>query len=276
MLEIPESRVVSEQLNRMAAGKTIRNVYPNHSPHKFAFFFDDPANYHSLLSGKTLSKAVPIGGQIELYADNARIVFGDGVNIRFFSEEDTLPEKHQLRIEFDDFSSIVCSVQMYGGLSAFLDGQNDNFYYHVAKEKPSPLSADFNESYFDTLFSSAKATLSAKAFLATEQRIPGLGNGVLQDILFLAQIHPKSKISTLNDAKKEKLFESVKHTLFEMTSKGGRDTEKDLFGSSGGYKTHLSSKTLKEPCPVCGDSIVRQAFLGGNIYFCPSCQPLTA
>lgn|GEM_PF-2077218 len=30
-----------------------------------------------------------------------------------------------------------------------------------------------------------------KAFLATEQRIPGLGNGVLQDILWTARIHPK-------------------------------------------------------------------------------------
>jgi len=27
-------------------------------------------------------------------------------------------------------------------------------------------------------------------------------------------------------------------------------------------------------CPVCGAAIVRQAYLGGNVYFCPVCQPL--
>jgi formamidopyrimidine-DNA glycosylase len=41
--------------------------------------------------------------------------------------------------------------------------------------------------------------LSAKAFLATEQRIPGLGNGVLQDILFTAGIHPKRKMAAISE-----------------------------------------------------------------------------
>ena len=72
--------------------------------------------------------------------------------------------------------------------------------------------------------------LSAKAFLATEQRIPGLGNGVLQDILWYANIHPKRKISTLSAEQKHKLFRSVKTILAEMTELGGRDTERDLFG----------------------------------------------
>lgn len=38
-----------------------------------------------------------------------------------------------------------------------------------------------------------------KAFLAAEQRFPGIGNGVLQDILLESGIHPKRKISTLRD-----------------------------------------------------------------------------
>jgi formamidopyrimidine-DNA glycosylase len=114
--------------------------------------------------------------------------------------------------------------------------------------------------------------MSAKAFLATKQRIPGLGNGVLQDILFNAGIHPKTKIETLSDEKINDLYESVKSTLSEMTKKGSRDTEKDLFGNYGGYTTKLSKKTMGTPCPVCGSSIVRQAYLGGNVYFCPICQ----
>lgn len=37
----------------------------------------------------------------------------------------------------------------------------------------------------------AKLKLTAKTFLAAEQRIPGLGNGVLQGILFQACIYLK-------------------------------------------------------------------------------------
>ena len=79
--------------------------------------------------------------------------------------------------------------------------------------------------------------MSLKAFLATEQRIPGLGNGVLQDILFNAALHPKRKINSLSEGDKDKLFNSVKETLTKMTFEGGRDTERDLFDCSGGYIT---------------------------------------
>ena len=274
MLEIPESQTISRQLNQTIMGKTIQNVCANSSPHKFAFFYGSPDDYPALLAGKKIGVSRAVAGQIEITAENVRILFGDGANIRYFRTGEELPAKHQLHITFDDFSSMVCTVQMYGGLWAFLDGKNDNPYYLVAKEKPSPLCDEFNECYFEKLINQTNSKLSVKALLATEQRIPGLGNGVLQDILFNAKINPKSKLKLITDSEKENLFQSVKQTIFEMTTHGGRDTEKDLFGCSGGYQTILSNKTLKNPCPVCGDTIVRQAYMGGNVYYCPTCQPI--
>jgi formamidopyrimidine-DNA glycosylase len=113
-----------------------------------------------------------------------------------------------------------------------------------------------------------------KALLATEQRIPGLGNGVLQDILFNAGIHPKCKKSGLTDCNKDELFRSLKNTLRSMTDEGGRDTEKDFFGKNGGYKTILSKNTVNSPCPKCGEKILKEAYLGGAVYYCPVCQKL--
>ena len=92
--------------------------------------------------------------------------------------------------------------------------------------------------------------------------------------MFDARIHPKTKLNALSDPQKETLFHSVRGILRRMTDEGGRDTEKDLFGSPGGYRTILSKNTWKYPCLVCGGGIVRQAYLGGNVYFCPHCQPL--
>ena len=59
-----------------------------------------------------------------------------------------------------------------------------------------------------------------------------------------------------------------------MTDKGGRDTEKDLFGNFGKYKTILSKNTYKNPCPNCGGTITKEAYLGGSVYYCQICQPL--
>jgi len=274
MLEIPESHTIAKQLSRTIEGKTIINVVANASPHGFAFYFGNPDSYQDLLRGKTVSGTNAVAGQIEIAVQDARILLSDGINARYFRAGEPIPEKHQLHIEFDDFSSIVCTVQMYGGLLAFADGENNSPYYVTAKEKPSPLTDRFDERYFMDLISSTKQTISIKAFLATEQRIPGLGNGVLQDILFNAGINPKSRLNALSDPDMDRLFQSLKQTVFEMTLKGGRDTEKDLFGCNGGYQTILSKNTLETPCPVCGGAITRQAYMGGNVYYCPVCQPI--
>ena len=208
-----------------------------------------------------------------LLEDRVHIALSDGVHMRYCPAGADIPPKYQLLIAFDDDSFLVFTVAMYGGINAFRDTL-DNPYYLGALSKPSPLGDGFDAAYFDRLVAGAKPNLSAKAFLATQQRIPGLGNGVLQDILFNARIHPKRKMATLGERELDALFGAVKSTLAEMTAVGGRDTEKDLFGNSGGYKVVLSKNTYADPCPVCGGALVKEAYLGGAVYYCPHCQPL--
>jgi len=276
MIELPESATLSEQMHQTLAGKTIRHVEAGRSPHRFAFYHGAPEDYPARLVGKQVGGARAYGGQVELSAEDMRLVLHDGVNVRYFYPEEEPPQKHQLLLAFEDGSALVCTVQMYGGLHAFRDGENDNPYYQVAKEKPSPLLDAFDRRYFESMARQVKPAVSVKALLATQQRIPGLGNGVLQDILFRARVNPKTKCGRLTVQEWDGLFRSVKETLAEMTVKGGRDTEKDLFGCPGGYRSILSAKTAKTPCPVCGGEIVRQAYMGGNVYYCPVCQPVRA
>jgi len=274
MLEIPESHTIAEQLKQTILGKVISSVNAAASPHGFAFYSGDPQMYPLLLCGKAIVDSKAYGGLIEVAIEDVRLLFGDGVVIKYIEAGCPVPKKHQLHIELDDSSSIVCTVQMYGGLWAYKEGEDDTFYHSVAKEKPSPLTVEFDRVYFEDLFSGCKQNMSLKAFLATEQRIPGLGNGVLQDILFNARLNPKTKLETLSDEDKDRLFDCVKQTIRNMTEKGGRDTEKNIFGNTGGYTTILSKKTLQDPCPVCGGTIIRKAYLGGNVYYCPVCQPV--
>lgn len=274
MLELPEALVIAGQINQTVRGKEIVSVEAGRTPHSFAFYWGDPALYPQLLVGRRVDKAEQRGGMVELSCGEMRLVLGDGVNVRYLEAGGRAPAKHQLYLALEDGSALVCTVQMYGGMWAFPAGSNDNRYYLAAGEKPSPLSVAFGEAYFASIWREAKPTLSAKGLLATEQRIPGLGNGCLQDILFRAGIHPKRKLETLGEEERLALFHSVKDTLREMAEQGGRDTEKDLFGRPGRYQTYLSAKTWKGVCPRCGGAITRQAFLGGNVYACQNCQPL--
>lgn len=273
MIELPEAITIARQINDTIHGNRIASVIAAHTPHKFAWYYGDPQKYRDLLTGKIIDKANAYGGMVEIKADNCIILLGDGVGIRFHDKNEQRPQKHQLLIEFENSSAISASIQMYGGLWCFNEGEFDNQYYRIAKEKPSPLSDRFNQAYFTRMLSAPDVQkLSVKAFLATEQRIPGLGNGVLQDILFDAGIHPKKKLNTFSDIDRETLYGSIKSILTEMTIHGGRDTEKDLYGCLGGYKTILSKNTVGKPCPVCGTTIRKENYMGGSIYYCDRCQ----
>lgn len=276
MIEIPEALTLANQINNAIRGKKIANVVAAHNPHKFAWYHGDPQKYHEILVGKTINMAIAYGGMVEISADNTTILISDGIGFRYRENGKKRPAKHQLLLEFNDLSEVSASVQMYGGIWCFNTEEGfQNSYYQVTKEKPSPLSYEFNEVYFDKLISSQDVQkLSVKAFLATEQRIPGLGNGVLQDILWNAKIHPKRKINTLKEENKEVLYSSIKTVLSKMTELGGRDTEKDLYGNKGGYKTMMSKNNVGSTCISCGGVIKKENYLGGSIYYCENCQLL--
>jgi formamidopyrimidine-DNA glycosylase len=195
--------------------------------------------------------------------------------IRYHAREEKPSKKHQLLLELDDRSSVSCTVQMWGVLACFRENESIGLPdYPIARQKPSPLSELFHRPYFDSLLTANSRELSAKAFLATEQRIPGLGNGVLQDILWNARIHPKQKMGRLSPKETSQLYRAVKSVLREMTDCGGRNTERDLFGCPGGYRTILSKNTVGTPCPVCGTIIKKESYLGGSIYVCEECQSI--
>ena len=273
-MEIPESTILARQLRETIQGKTITFVKAAQSPHRFVWYAGDPEEYPELLLGRTVSGAKAAGGFVEIMVEDRTILLSDGVRMRYLAANVPIPQKHQLHLVFDDGSKMVCTVQMYGGIEVLLDGTYHNPYYDHAEEKPSPLSPEFDKTYFDRLVEESDSKLSVKAFLATKQRIPGLGNGVLHDILWDAEVNPKSSIGVLRSEETGRMFSSVKKILLLMALRGGRDSEKDLFGEPGGYQTRLSSKTLGFPCPRCGGDVVRKAYLGGSVYYCETCQPI--
>ena len=273
MLELPEAMTLAKQLEETCLGKTVEKVVAGRSPHRFAFFYEDaPENYPERLEGRAIEGAKAFGGQVEIDLGDATLTLNDGAALRLLPPGAPEPAKHQLYLRFTDASALVCTIQMYGGLYACPKGTPMDFYKQVSKEKPSPLTGAFDYPHFCTLMETCKPSASLKAFLATEQRIPGLGNGVLQDILFRAGYRPRTQLAQLTEEERQGLFMAVKETLACMAEKGGRDTEKDLYGNPGGYHSTLSQKTWKEPCPNCLGPITRQAYLGGNVYFCPHCQ----
>ncbi|GHU67719.1 formamidopyrimidine-DNA glycosylase [Clostridia bacterium] len=272
MIELPEALVLAEQISNTLTGKRIVDAVANASPHKFAWYYGDPAEYGLRLTGRHIEGAVAMGGRVRVSAEGMELGFFDGANLRYYAPDDVKPTKHQLLITFDDNSALAATIAMYGGLQCYPAGALDeDGYYMAAANAVSPLSDGFFEVY-QALFDAKGLKMSAKAFLATQQRIPGLGNGVLHDILLNSGIHPKTKMNALDNQKRDDLFRAIIGTLSDMTRLVGRDTERDLFGHLGGYKVMLSRNNTTLTCPHCGGRVHKESYMGGSIYYCEICQ----
>lgn len=272
MLELPESYTISKQIEQALSGKIISYIELMHTPHKFAFFHGEKDKFSDWLEGQRIVGAAYHGGMVEVDTEDYMIVFADGAYPKYYEDKKKFPKNHQLAIYFDDETAVFVSIQMYGFISIYTKGECTEEYYISSSSKPSPLENEFTFDYFKSLYSANGKKMSAKAFLATEQRIPGLGNGVLQDILWDAAIDPRFDMRDATQEDLRSLYTSVRKLLKEMCELGGRDTEKDLFGNKGRYITQLSKNSLNEPCMKCGYEIHKVSYMGGTIYFCEHCQ----
>ncbi len=270
MLELPEVMARAKELNKSIVGKEVAYVLPPTKPHKFCWFQGNPEDYEDKILGSKVQETTGFGIYVEVVFDNGyKLSVNDGVNMLY---TDKAAKNYQLTIGFTDDTMLVLSVAMYGGIILH-SGDYDNEYYMKSKYALSPFDDEF-PAYFDKLIQESKPSLSAKALLATEQRIPGIGNGCAQDILFTAGIHPKRKVVTFKDEEKENLLNSIRSVLKDMIEKGGRDTEKRIDGQAGGYQTLMSKNSIINGCPYCGQPITKENFLGGSIYYCSFCQPM--
>ena len=275
MIELPETVVIAEQMNRTLKGKRITEGNRGNTSHKFAFANGTSEAYAAIFAGKMVGESWGHGSSLLTRIEPGyTLVLGcGGERIVFHEDASTLPKKHQLFIRFADETYLTVTISGWG--NTFLLPQAEaGQHQHVQEDRITPLSDAFTWDYFRQLFDTLKAESKAslKYFIISEPGVWGIGNGCLQDILFHAKLHPKRRAVEISEHERHALYTSIRTTLREMGDQGGRSSEVDLYGQPGGYQRILDSKTVGQPCPVCGAPIEKAQYLGGAIYFCEECQ----
>ena len=279
MIELPEATVIARQMTVGLKGKKVESCIRGNSPHKFAFYNRPPEEYEAILKSKTMGSAVEQGSQIwaSVEPDYVLVLGEGGERILFHKDESTLPEKHQFLLHFEDDMYLTVTVQGWGFVQLFhqseIEGKKGT---HLGRKAVSPLSDEFTFEYLQGLFEELEKedSRSIKFFIISKPGVWGIGNGYLQDILFRAKVHPRKRCVDLIENEKKMLYKAIRETLKQAVELGGRDTEFDLYNRPGKYKKVLDSRQVGKPCPECGTPIEKQQYLGGAIYYCPSCQKL--
>ncbi|NOZ91872.1 hypothetical protein GM182_04125 [bacterium 3DAC] len=133
--------------------------------------------------------------------------------------------------------------------------------------KTSPDAVQIDETTFKSIVSSSGAI---KSTLMNQEKILGLGNRYVDEILWRSHIHPTKKGKDLTDDEIHKIFVTMKEVLDEAYSQGGDEHYTDIYGNPGKWSASVHGKKV---CPVCGTPLKKIKVGGRTSYICPKCQP---
>lgn len=139
---------------------------------------------------------------------------------------------------------------------------------------PEPLSSKFSLKIFKQNLS-RKSNSMIKPALLDQKVVAGIGNIYADESLFLAKIHPKTRVKNISEKKLRDLFESIKKSLKLSISHGG-SSDRNYVNASGQKGSYLDFANVfrkdDQPCPVCKTLIKKIRVSGRGTHFCPKCQ----
>ncbi len=273
MVELPESLLISKQINKELKDKIIKDMVVNNTSPKTLFVYPSIDLLEQNLKNAKVTSSYAKGKWIFVEFDNNLILSTApemGAEILYHSSKETLQKKYHFLFEFKDESYL--SLKYSGFLLLRLgtmEEQEQSKY--PGKIGPTPLDKDFSEEIYLKLLESKKMI---KSILLEGTNLPGVSNFYLNEALYRAKIHPKSIASELEEEKKLVLLAEIRNVLSEAIKLGGRAERVNLFGKPGNFTRTIGPKEKGMPCPNCS-SLIEKLLVGGtNSYICPSCQRL--
>jgi len=275
-VELPEAKILAEQMNRVLKGKKVgsHEVQDSEKLQRIGFMNKDLADY-DILDGETILGAESSGNTVHLrLSGDANLVISPeyGGRVQYHEEGEKHPSYH-LKLEFTDCSALTMRLTNMGVVSAAMTGELEKRYTYRRdfKDAASPDSAGFTYGYFKDVFGGQNRALKP-LLVGKDAVLVGLSNSAFQDIIYRAGLHPKRKASSLTEDETRGLYDAIKALLEERLSMGGKDEWTDLHGRRGRYAPWMGPNMRDKDCPRCGAVVQRLAHGGGHVYLCPSCQ----
>lgn len=143
------------------------------------------------------------------------------------------------------------------------------------KMGPEPSDKNFNFKKFNDILKNKNGKI--KTVLMNQDVIAGIGNIYSDEILWLAGVHPLSKISDLKEAELKKIYGAIRPVLNKAIKARGSSyiDYRDAQGKKGRYQEMQNAYGLKgKQCKKkgCGGIIEKIVVGGRSAHFCPKHQ----
>ena len=191
----------------------------------------------------------------------------------FLMHDEDISKHDHIIFYFNDSNLRYNDTRKFGTMHLYK--KEEYSFNDLFKIEPlNKVAADPFNIDFDSLYENIKgAKRPIKSVLLDQEIISGLGNIYVDEVLFMAKIHPNTLGCMLDKTDVEKILESAKTVLNKAISLGG--TTIHSFQSSHGITGRFQNELLvhtKEICPVCNNKIQKIRLGGRGTYYCETCQ----
>ena len=163
-------------------------------------------------------------------------------------------------------------TRRFGRFWLIQSGEKDT-YSGIGKLGLEPLSCECNAEYLKNKLGKRKKKI--KECLLDQSVIAGIGNIYSDEILFRAKICPARSADSLTPKEWKRLAEMIPKCLSFFIEKNRIGHEDYLQTKGQDYRNTPFLQVYghaNEPCPNCGETLVRVVISGRSSVYCPNCQ----
>ncbi len=271
MPELPEVETVRRTLETLIVGKTIAHVdlyYPKMVQGDFLAFVQHLKNQTIqaiLRYGKYLFFDLQVGYLVSHLRMEGRY---------YFYTSTTEKSKHVHAIfRFTDGSELhYHDTRKFGTMEWIQPSEYDSYLENHSLGK-EPFLLDDDSLYLYECIHQSKRPI--KAILLDQAILTGLGNIYVDEVLFLAKIHPSTKACDLAKYETLLLTQASKAVLKKAIDLGGTTIRSYVssLGVTGRFQNELFvHQRVHQPCLICHTPIIKTKVATRGTYLCPSCQ----
>ncbi|MCL2280786.1 bifunctional DNA-formamidopyrimidine glycosylase/DNA-(apurinic or apyrimidinic site) lyase [Candidatus Saccharibacteria bacterium] len=118
-----------------------------------------------------------------------------------------------------------------------------------------------------------------KSIILNQSVIAGIGNIYADESLWMAKIHPKTRVKNLPDKKLKEICHAAGEIMQKSIDSGGStmQTYVRADGTRGDYLEKFANVFNRQgqPCPRCKTLIIKIKVAGRGTHICPKCQKLS-
>lgn len=290
MPELPEVETIKKGLVELIIGKKIKTIAVLDSPKSLRASKNDLDAFainHEISNINRRGKALII----TLDSDYAFLVHLRMTGQLVYREKDfnfgaghpndsligNLPDKTtRIIVEFTDDSKLFFNDQRKFGYFKLMpkdEVENDSF---IKKLGPEPLGV--NKSITEQFIKRIRKrnNSAVKAAILDQSVIAGIGNIYADEALFLAKIHPASKVKDLTDNELVSILESAIKVM-KLSIELGGSTDKNYIDAKGNRGTYLNFANVfrreGQPCKNHPDVLIEKIRIAGRgTHICPAEQ----